>query len=442
MTLISLAKSPDQSDFAAHYFVVTRSALFVPSRGDSSMSESELIARLRASLAAQRYSAMVIHNYCVNAESFLRHLTRERMALEAVTPRYVADYLDDAVVQFRQRHGHEPARLWRSIPRSGIHALLKLALPQWPPESAFSPEEISCRRLWAEFSEWQRVERNLAPKSILDFKSELHCFLRWRLARGAGDISALTIAEIDAYFAERAPKLRRRSIKDTAQRLRVFVRFLHATGRVPSDMSARIISPVMYAYEAIPSALSREQIDAVLATTRKDVSPQGLRDYAILLLLATYGVRAGEIMQLKLDDIDWRADTLRIRHSKTRAQTLLPLSAPVGEALLAYLQHGRPKTDCREVFIRARAPYGPLRTLYGEVRRRLLAAGVKPEGKSGPHAFRHARAVSLLRAAVPRKVIGDLLGHRSYDATIPYLKLATEDLRAIALDVPGQEVRA
>src|SRR5208282_5795624 len=125
----------------------------------------------------------------------------------------------------------------------------------------------------------------------------------------------------------------------------------------------------------------------IQSATREDSSPLGLRDYAILLLLSTYGVRAGEIMQLRLDDIDWRADTLRVRHSKTRAQTLLPLTAPVGEALLDYLHRGRPKTDRREVFLRARAPYLPLRTIYSEVRRRLEAAGVKPQGKSGPHAF-------------------------------------------------------
>lgn len=406
------------------------------------MSEhSELVARLRASLAQQRYSAMVIHNYCVNAESFLRHLAQARIALEAVTPRHVVDYLDDAVIQFRERRGHDPAPFWRSIPRSGIHAMLKLALPQWPPAPS-SPTEVMCAQLCAEFAEWQRVERGLAPKSIHDLLWEVRFFLAWRVERGALDIGTLTIAEIDAYFAERAPKLRRRSIKDTAQRLRAFVRFLHTTGRIPTNISSQIISPTMYAYEAIPSALSQREIDAVLASTRKDESPQGLRDYAILVLLATYGVRAGEIMQLRLDDIDWRAETLRIRHSKTRSQTLLPLSAPVGEAMLAYLQRGRPKTDRREVFLRSRAPYGPLRTMYSEVRRRLLAAGVRPQGKSGPHAFRHAHAVHLLRASVPRKVIGDLLGHRSYDATTPYLKLATEDLRSIALDIPGQEVRA
>lgn len=406
-----------------------------------SQHSSELVARLRTSLVQQRYSAMVIHNYCVNAQLFLQHLRRDRIALEAVTPQLVADYLSRAMAEFRKRHGREPGPYWQSIPRAGIHAMLKLALPQWPPAPS-SPTEVMCAQLCEDFAEWQRVERGLAPKSIIDLLWEVRFFLAWRVARGAVDIGTLTIKDIDAYFAERAPRLRRRSIKDTAQRLRALVRFLHATGRIPRDISSQIISPTMYAYESIPSALSREAIEAVLAATRRDRSALGLRDYAILMLLATYGVRASEIMQLKLDDIDWRADTVRIRHTKTRGQTLLPLTAPVGEAVLEYLNRGRPKTDRREVFLRARAPYQPLRTLHGEVRRRLEAAGVRPEGKCGPHAFRHARAVSLLRAAVPRKVIGDLLGHRSYDATLPYLKLATEDLRAIALDIPGQEVCA
>jgi integrase/recombinase XerD len=116
---------------------------------------------------------------------------------------------------------------------------------------------------------------------------------------------------------------------------------------------------------------------------------------------------------------------------------------PVGEALLSYLRRGRPKTAVREIFIRTRAPYRPLCVtgIYSAVRRRMEAAGVGPSGKRGPHIFRHARAVSLLRAAAPQKVIGDLLGHRSAESTIPYLKLVTEDLRAIALEIPGQEVR-
>ena len=115
-----------------------------------------------------------------------------------------------------------------------------------------------------------------------------------------------------------------------------------------------------------------------------------------------------------------------------------------GDALFQYLRHGRPKAAAvRNVFVRMRAPYEPLSStgIYSAVRRRMEAAGVRPVGKRGPHLFRHARAVSMLRASIPRKIIGDVLGHRSTEATIPYLKLATEDLRSVALDVPGHEVR-
>jgi integrase len=161
----------------------------------------------------------------------------------------------------------------------------------------------------------------------------------------------------------------------------------------------------------------------------------------MLQLLSTYGLRAGEVAHLQLDDIDWRAETLRVHRSKTGAHALLPLLEPVGEAILLYLRGGRPQTDARDFFIRMRAPYRRLSVagIYNAVGRRMKAAGVTPSGKRGPHVFRHARAVSLLRASVPRKVIGDVLGHRSTESTISYLKLATEDLRAIALDIPGQE---
>jgi integrase len=250
----------------------------------------------------------------------------------------------------------------------------------------------------------------------------------------------LGIADIDAYFAMRAPGLRRVSRHDVAKRLRFLMRFLHATGRTTVDLARQIIAPTLYAYEPIPSLLESDQIATVLQAAQEDRSPRGLRDYAILLLLSTYGMRAGEIRRLRLEDIDWHAETLHVRYSKTGGHSLLPLMPPVGEALLNYLRRGRPKTDVRQIFIRTRAPYLQLSSLYKATRRRAEAAGVKLRGKRGPHAFRHARAVSLLRASVPRKVIGDLLGHRSEKSTIPYLKLATDDLRAVALEIPGQEV--
>ncbi len=200
-------------------------------------------------------------------------------------------------------------------------------------------------------------------------------------------------------------------------------------------------SQTLYTYDGIPSALSPQDVHNVLVVTRQDRTTAGLRDYAILMLLATYGLRAGEIASLRLDDIDWRKDTLHVRHSKTGVSSNLPLMREPGDALLKYLKGGRPSCAALEVFLRLRAPHRPFvngSSLYYVARSRLNAAGIMPPGKKGPHAFRHARAVSLLRATVSLKAIGDILGHRSTLSTGAYLKLATEDLRAVALDVPTE----
>ena len=199
------------------------------------------------------------------------------------------------------------------------------------------------------------------------------------------------------------------------------------------------MSPTLYAFERLPAALTPDEVQAVLESARHDRTPMGLRNYAILLLLATYGLRAGEVVRLRLEDIDWRHECLHVRQSKTGRTTVLPLLAPVGDAILAYLREGRPTTAAREVFLRAQAPIQPFRrgsSLYAIVARRLPKAGVRPAGKRGPHTFRHAHAVRLLRAAVPLKAIGDLLGHTTTASTAIYLKLATEDLREVGLDVP------
>lgn len=405
---------------------------------------SALVLQLRETLTRHRYNAVVVDNYCRNADYFLTYLTDRKMAIEAVTPMIVSDYLRLAVRQFRKRHGHPPAQYWVNIPRSGIHGLLKLALKRWPPEPETSDAgELLCREVCDQYQPWLREERGLAAASIDALMWEARNFCSWYTKRaGAPTFRQVSIEDVDSYFDMRAPRLSRKSLKDVAERLRSLMRHLYRTSHIETDLAQRIITPMLYAYEGIPSALTSDEIAAVLKFAQEDKSPIGLRDYAILQLLATYGLRAGEVGHLRLEDVDWRADTLHIRHSKTGAHSRLPLLESVGEALLDYLRHGRPKTEAREIFVRSRAPYIPMIRIYSEVRRRIEAAGVKPIGKRGPHIFRHARAVSLLRASVPRKVIGDVLGHRSTDATIAYLKLATEDLRAIALEIPGQEVRA
>ena len=409
-----------------------------------SSTDRDLIAKLAAELTRQSYSPVVVRNYCAYARDFLVHLARYEIPVTAVTPEDVAHFMRHAVANFRNRRDRPPGPHWHSIPRSGIHALLRLAHGQWPPEpEVVGPEATLRHEIGLKYETWLRDERGLASASIVALLAEARHFLVWQLDHGgAQSLKGLNVRDIDLYMDARAPGQRRVSLKDYAERLRSLLRYMHRTGYVARDLAPHVISPMLYAYEGVPSILEPDQIAAVLETTKRDTSPMGLRDYAILQLLATYGMRSGEVRNLRFEDIDWRAESLRVRHSKTGACSHLPLLPQVGDALLDYLRRGRPKTDRREVFMRSRAPYCPLRNLHGEIHRRLLAAGIKPPGKSGPHIFRHARAVEMLRASVPQKIIGDLLGHRSSEATIPYLKLATEDLRTIALDVPGSEVLA
>ncbi|RWO03527.1 MAG: integrase [Mesorhizobium sp.] len=409
-----------------------------------SKSDRELITELKAVLTSQQYSPVVVGNYCAYARGFLDHLARRNILVADVSEAQVERYLCDAVALFRQRRGRRPGPRWHQIPCAGIHALLRLVQGQWPPAPKATCAADALRfTICDEYEAWLHEERGLARPSIDAFLWEARHFLTWQLERcGAEDLMDLSIGDIDRYMDVRALKLTRCSLKAVAERLRSLLRYLQRAGHIATDLSPHVIAPLLYAYEGVPSILERGEIATVLETARTDKTPAGLRDHALLQILATYGLRSGEIRNLRIEDIDWRTEVIRVRHSKTQACSLLPLMEPVGEAVLAYLRSGRPATDAREIFIRTRAPYRKLEKLYSLVRQRLRDAGIKPPGKCGPHIFRHARAVEMLRASIPQKVIGDLLGHRSTASTVPYLKLATEDLRAIALDVPGAEVLA
>lgn len=404
-------------------------------------SHDELIAELSNSLTEQNYNPVVVANHRLYARRFLGYLAERDMPVARVTPAQVDEYFRDAVRCFHDRYGRPPSSRWHRLPHTAIGRLLRLAQGTWPPETEIEPGAMLRHAIFHDYGNWMRDERGLSDATIDARSREARRFLDWYFGRsGADDLSGMAVRDIDHYMDMRAIGLRRISLAGSAAWLRSLLRYLHQSGRVPTDLSPQVIGPMLYAYEDVPSILSRIQINMVLETTSKDRSPRGLRDHAILQLLATYGLRQGEICNLRLDDIDWRADSLRIRHTKTNARSTMPLLTPVGDAILDYLRLGRPLADCREVFIRSLAPYTRMTNLHGMVKRRLAAAGVTPVGKRGPHVFRHARAVELLRASVPQKIIGDVLGHRSTESTNAYLKLATEDLRAVALDVPGSEV--
>jgi len=186
--------------------------------------------------------------------------------------------------------------------------------------------------------------------------------------------------------------------------------------------------------------LDRAEIKAVLAVIDRSTIV-GLRNYAMMLLLATYGLRASEVTRLRLDAIDWRNQRLHINKRKAGNSSTYPLDAQVGEAILTYLEHGRPKIKHREVFLSSVRPFGPFRTgaiVSTQARNYIAKAGIHLE-RSGSHIFRYSCAQRLFEQDVPLKTIGDFLGHSNSDSTRRYTKIAFDQLRDVALG-DGEDV--
>ncbi|WP_420236854.1 site-specific integrase [Telmatobacter bradus] len=407
-----------------------------------------LIVQLAYHLKVSGYSLSATEKRMAAARGFLLYLAKERVDVASATGAHEPAFLAFKLNLYRKRHGHAPCdmRSWRWGYTSGVHIVMRLAQGKWPPTTVpASPQETFRRDLCNAYAQWLSDVRGLAVTTIPNRKAEAYRLLESLGERGGDELllAQITVADLDHYLTQRAPQLRRATRQKLALCLRGFLRYLQIQGLIQQDLSGTVVSPQRYAFESIPPALRADHVDAVLQSVKMDHTPKGLRDQAILLLLATYGLRAGEVTALRLDDIDWRKERLRVRHSKTRCESFLPLLAPVGEAILAYLRNGRPQTKAREVFLRVRAPFQSLRagsSLYHMVEHRLQKAEVILKRKHGPHAFRHARAVGLLNAGVTMKTIGDVLGHRSPDSTAIYLKLATPELRAIGLEIPVEVI--
>jgi integrase/recombinase XerD len=411
---------------------------------DPRSSNDIWLQQLAAHLKREKYDSAVAQNYTAAVNRFLQYLKRNRVAVERVRSSDVECYL--TALRFCRSYRRRRRRIsngLRNLHRSAIHKLMRVVHGQWPISQPPTTEyELLHSQIIAGYDAWMSELRGLATETRSDRRAEAGRFLKWqRESGGKNKPDALTVADIDAYVQSRGAPVRRTSRKGIATNLRSFLRHLYFAGITERDLSTAVIGPTLYAYEGIPSALRAEEVQKVLKVTRRDRSAIGRRDYAILMLLSTYGLRAGEITSLRLDDIDWEHSRLHVRHSKTGAHSTLPLLGGPGEAILDYLRYGRPETGLRELFIRSRAPYRAFvrgSSLYTPISRRLAMADVTPTGKKGPHAFRHARAVTLLRSKVPLKLIGDVLGHRSTRSTGAYLKLATEDLRSVALEIPAE----
>ena len=255
-------------------------------------------------------------------------------------------------------------------------------------------------------------------------------------------LSELSPAILSAFMAERAGAgLAKTSLRDCCGVLRVFLRYAHREGAITSDLSGVMEWPQAYRLSSIPRSITWEEVGLVLAGVDRR-SPAGKRDWAILLLLVTYGLRGREVAALTLDDIDWKRERLAVPERKAGHSTAFPLSASVGEALVEYLRNGRPQTSSRRVFFRAVAPVEPIGHAAVSVRARhyLLKAGIEVP-RPGSHTLRHTCVQRLVDADFTLKTIGDFVGHRSSRSTEIYAKVAVEQLREVALG-NGEEVLA
>ena len=290
------------------------------------------------------------------------------------------------------------------------------------------------------FFDYLLFERGIRPATIRQYRYHLWRFEAYLDRIGVGRLSGVSPMLLSAFVVELAGTgLSKETVGVACGMLRVLLRYAHRQGAISRDLSTAVESPQIYRLAEIPRSISWEELGQVLACVDRR-TPAGRRDYAILLLLSTYGLRSREIAALTLDDIDWKHERLAVPSRKAGHSTAFPLSRAVGEALVDYLRHGRPQTSDRRVFFRAVAPVQPIghAAISKRARHFLLTAGIDV-ARPGSHTLRHSCVQRLVDADFSLKTIGDFVGHRSAKSTEVYAKVAVESLREVALG-DGEEV--
>lgn len=284
-----------------------------------------------------------------------------------------------------------------------------------------------------DFGEFLRQERGLSPTTVQMRSYTVRAFLDL-LGEGEQSFHAITVADVDSLLARMVNEERyaRVTVQTCASSLRSFFRYAEMRQWCRTGIAAAIMAPRVFQHESLPSAPTwddvRKAIDAVAGDR-----PAAIRDRAILMVLAVYGVRAGEVARLTLDDVDWQHELIVFTRSKLLGSHPFPLCQDVGEAIIRYVKEVRPKSACRELFLTMRAPFRSLSsgTLWPVVARRLRPLGL-PIKHHGPHALRHACATHLINEGLTLKEVGDHLGHRSLETTRIYAKVDLVRLGEVA----------
>jgi integrase/recombinase XerD len=305
-------------------------------------------------------------------------------------------------------------------------------VPAWRGE----PKPQSLSPLLDEYREYRRAHNGVAESTLirdLDVAQRFYKHLRDRRRT----VRTLRLVDLDAFVKELATRVSKSTVADDCSSLRAFLRFLQTTGRLNTDLARSVVAPRLRKQARPPRTLPWRDVKRILQSIERS-EPPGKRDFAILLLLATYGLGAAEVLGLRLQDVDWKAGILRARRPKTKVCIELPLLPPVARALTSYLRWERPPAKgAAHLFLRKNMPYSPITS--GAIRHRILhyasQAGVSAD-MIGAHAFRHSHASRQVDAGANLKVVSEILGHRSSSSTSVYVRVAINRLRGVGLPVP------
>ena len=343
--------------------------------------------------------------------------------------------LDSAVVdrflQLRQRqqqlHRGDPIALKRLLAMLRLRGVVK-------PEAV---AENACSKAIHKFRHYLLQERGLSPATLLNYVPPIEQFLSERFLDKTPNFRVLCALDITRFVVRQARRLSPLRGKLIVTALRSFFRYLRHRGAISKDLAGCVPTVPNWSFSTLPRFLAAHDVERILAGCDRETF-NGRRNYAILLLLARLGLRAGEVVGLNLDDIDWSTSQIMIR-GKGGASVPLPLAPDVGQALADYLRADRPRCGTRRVFIRHRAPFvglGNSSTISALVRRALIQSGVESAHK-GAHVLRHSLATSLLRQGGSLDEIGELLRHKSANTTAIYAKVDVTALHTLALPWPG-----
>jgi integrase len=387
------------------------------------------IASYRAKLESLGYSpAHVFYQLRIFAKIDL-WLLRRKQRLWQLNEQKVGQFL----IQLRQKHpeGYCGAR-------SGLRLLLGflrdigVVAPKYKPIPS-SPSQ----RLADRYRAFLKEKRGLDRSTIYNYSRHIERFLAEQFGTGRVKLRTLGTSHIATFIRRQAPRGGRGLAAQMGTGLRSFFRFARHRGLISSDLAAVVPAIPNWEMSGPPKHLPIEAVQRVLAASERSTL-QGKRDYAILLLLARLGLRAGEILALQLDDIDWVNGQLTVRSKKGDGWARLPLPIDVGRALARYLKV-RPTSPYRNVFIRGYAPYKPFvasASISVLARKAFERAGVK-SAHTGAHVFRHSLATAMLRRGASLDEIGRVLRHRNPNSTAIYAKVDLKALRGLALPWPG-----